>query len=50
MARLASQYDSTSLMKASSRGHTEVVDRLIAARAMVDAASKVMPRTRQTDN
>jgi hypothetical protein len=30
----------------SLRGHSEVVDRLIAARAVVDAADKVLPRSR----
>jgi hypothetical protein len=33
---------------AASEGHSEVVERLIAARATVDAADKVFPRTRLT--
>jgi hypothetical protein len=35
----------TPLRAASVSGHLKVVDRLIAARAMVDAADKVLPRT-----
>ena len=46
VARLAWQDGSTPLIMASSEGHHEVVDRLIAARATVDAADKVVPRTR----
>jgi ankyrin repeat protein len=42
-ARLASQDGSTPLLTAAYNGHAEVVDRLIAARAEVDAANKVMP-------
>jgi hypothetical protein len=42
-ARLASQDDTTSLMAASQYGHWEVVKRLIAAGAKVDAAKKVNP-------
>ena len=42
-ARLASQDGSTPLITASFNGHGEVVDRLIAARATVDAADKVVP-------
>ncbi len=48
LAGLASQDDETPLHLAS-RGEegdsSEIVDRLIAARAMVDAANKVLPRT-----
>ncbi len=36
----------TPLSIACLSGHSEVVDRLIAARAMVDAADKVLPLTR----
>jgi ankyrin repeat protein len=43
--RLASQDGWTPLLMASNNGHSEVVDRLIASSAMVDAATKVMPRT-----
>jgi hypothetical protein len=43
----ASQDGWTPLRNASGCGHLEVVDRLIAARAMVDAADKVLPHTRQ---
>ena len=41
VAGLASQDGCTALIGSSSSGHSEVVDRLIAARAMVDAADKV---------
>ena len=43
MARLPLQDGSTPLITASSYGCEEVVDRLIAARATVDAADKVVP-------
>jgi hypothetical protein len=43
MARIASQEGSTPLHAASSGGHSEVVDRLIAARATVDFVDKVLP-------
>jgi hypothetical protein len=46
VAGLASQAGHSPLYVASRSGHSEVVDRLIAARAMVDAADKVLPRTR----
>jgi hypothetical protein len=47
LAGLVSQEDSWTLLHAASfNGHSEVVDRLIVARAMVDAADKVLPRTR----
>jgi hypothetical protein len=42
----ALQDGQTPLIVASSSGHSEVVGRLIAARAMVDAADKVLLRTR----
>ncbi len=45
LADLSSQYGQTPLYKASFYGRSEVVDRLIAARAMVDAANTVLPRT-----
>ena len=45
MVRLASQDGSTPLITAFSNGHVEVMDRLIAAGAAVDAADKVAPRT-----
>jgi hypothetical protein len=43
---LSSQVGWTPLFTASLGGHSAVVDRLIAARAMVDAADEVMSRTR----
>jgi hypothetical protein len=46
LACLASQAGRNPLHAASSSGSSEVVDRLIAARAMVYAADKVLPRTR----
>ena len=48
VAVLVSQDGSTPLHAAAKRGNSEVVERLIAARAMVDAADKVAPRTRHT--
>jgi hypothetical protein len=42
----ASQDGRTPLYASSYNGHSGLVDRLIAARAMVDAADKVLPRTR----
>ncbi len=44
LAGLASQDGWTPLHFASRDGRSEVVDRLIASRAMVDAANKVVPR------
>ncbi len=43
MAVLVSQDGRTPLYAAAIRGHLAVVERLIAARAMVDAANKVAP-------
>ena len=43
LARLASQDGATTLFAASQNGHWEVVERLIAAGAKVDAARKVLP-------
>ncbi len=48
VVRGVSQDGSTPLFKASSKGHLKVVERLIAAQAMVDTAYKVAPRTRHT--
>ena len=42
MSRLASQSGSTPLITASRNGRWEVVDRLIAARASVNAADEVV--------
>jgi hypothetical protein len=44
LAGLACQDGRAPLFTASRRGHSEVVHRLIAARAMVDIADKVLPR------
>jgi hypothetical protein len=44
VVRVVSQDGSTPLLVASSKGHLEVVERLIAAKAMVDAACKVALR------
>jgi hypothetical protein len=43
LARLASQDGATSVFVASMKGHLEVVERLIAAGAKVDAVFKVAP-------
>jgi hypothetical protein len=48
VVRVAWQDGSTPLHIASSQGHSEVVERLIAAQAMVEATNKVAPRTRHT--
>jgi ankyrin repeat protein len=44
LAGLASQDGWTPLHAAAKGGHSKVVDRLIAARAMVDTANKVVLR------
>ncbi len=43
LVRLAPQDGTTSLIMASQYGHSEVVKRLIAAGAKVDAARKINP-------